>query len=232
MSDKYVPLVLGTSCEPVRVMASLSASAVALKADSALWWSFSPCRTSTCSVMPASVAKLWKMCGIISQLKSPIFSRRSCRCVWQYGRDDRSTTARDKDSSRGAKPVPKRLTPRISPSAFLNAWPSAIAQSSAVWWSSMYRSPRHCSSRDRPPCLASACSMWSRKPRPVDTWIFCGASTGCVSSAIDTSICVSFVRRSSDATRWDMVAVAVVARPSGITCLSTTSLHGRTTCRD
>lgn len=158
-------MVLGTSFMPVRVMASLSARAVALKADSALWWSLLPCSTSTCSVTPASVAKLWKTWGIISQLSSPIFSRVSCSDVWQYGRDDRSTTARASDSSSGAWPVPKRRTPRIGPSACLKAAPSASAQSSAVWWSSIHKSPSHFSSSDRPPCLASVCSICSKPAR-------------------------------------------------------------------
>lgn len=62
-------------------------------------------------------------------------------------------------SSSGAKPVPYRRIPRRSPSASLNASPSAIAQSSAVWWSSIHRSPLHWSESDILPCLASAESI-------------------------------------------------------------------------
>ena len=62
-------------------------------------------------------------------------------------------------SSRGAKPVPYRRMPLRSPSASLNASPSAMAQSSTVWWSSTSRSPLHLSWSDILPCLASAWSI-------------------------------------------------------------------------
>ena len=35
------------------------------------------------------------------------------------------------------------------------------------WGGVLYRSPFVCSTRLQPACLASACSMWSRKPMPV-----------------------------------------------------------------
>lgn len=42
-------------------------------------------------------------------------------------------------------------------------------ESSALWWSSMCRSPRQRRRRLHPACLDMACSMWSRKPIPVST---------------------------------------------------------------
>src|SRR5690606_5099796 len=50
------PLVLGTSSNGSRATAARSASAVALNAASARWWSFSPFNTSTCSAARAAIA--------------------------------------------------------------------------------------------------------------------------------------------------------------------------------
>lgn len=52
------PLVLGTPAELSIVTASRSATPSDLNADSALWWSFDPCRLCTCSVMRLACAKL------------------------------------------------------------------------------------------------------------------------------------------------------------------------------
>ena len=118
------PFVLGTS--PSRpttgLHAILSATARALKALSARWWSFSPRRQSTCIVMPAPCAKDCRQCGNISQLRSPIFSRLRPRSMTEYGRFDRSTTARDRASSRGQYAYPKRAKPDVVCKADLKAY--------------------------------------------------------------------------------------------------------------
>lgn len=62
----------------------------------------------------------------------------------------------ERTSSSGAKPVPYRRIPLRSPSASLNASPTASAQSSAVWWSSTSKSPLHWIWSDMRPCLARA----------------------------------------------------------------------------
>ena len=58
-------------------------------------------------------------------------------------------------------------------SILVRTCPKAINVSSAVWWSSMCRSPLVRNRRLQPPCFARACSMWSRKPMPVSTLICC-----------------------------------------------------------
>ena len=86
--------------------------------------------------------------------------------------------------------------PRLSPSASRSACPSASAQSSTVWCSSISRSPLQLSSSAKPPWRAICSSMWSKKPMPVEI------ATGAVrSSATLTTMSVSFVRRSIRARR-------------------------------
>ena len=118
-----VPLVLGTSPSrpATRLVACLVATASALKALSALWWSLSPRRQSTCTVMRAAPAKLWMQWGIISVLRSPIFSRFRPRSTTAKGRFDRSTTARLRASSRGQYAYPKRARPVGVPRALAKA---------------------------------------------------------------------------------------------------------------
>lgn len=50
--------------------------------------------------------------------------------------------------------------PLTGPKAALKASPKAREQSSAVWWSSIHRSPSHFRVKDIPPCLAKAWSIW------------------------------------------------------------------------
>jgi hypothetical protein len=130
-----VPFVLGTSpsLPATLLVACLSATASALKALSALWWSLSPLIQSTCIVILAACAKLCKQCGIISQLKSPSFSLFRPRSMTLNGLFERSTTARERASSRGAYADPNRTSPVGAPRASLNALPSAMHTSSAVW---------------------------------------------------------------------------------------------------
>src|SRR5947208_3398629 len=109
------------------------------------------------------------MCGMFSQARPPIVSRERSSVTSAYDRPDRSTTARASASSSGAYAQPNRFTPRRSPSARSSAWPSASAQSSAVWWSSTWRSPSHASVTSNRAWRLSASSKWSRKPRPVFT---------------------------------------------------------------
>ena len=52
----------------------------------------------------------------------------------RYGRPDRSTTACASVSSSGTIASPKRRMPACRPAPARNAWPSAIAVSSTVWW--------------------------------------------------------------------------------------------------
>lgn len=59
-------MVLGTSSEPVWVMAMRMASASALKLASAMWWLLTPRMLSTWSVTPAANANDSRTCGIIS----------------------------------------------------------------------------------------------------------------------------------------------------------------------
>ena len=60
-----------------------------------------------------------------------------------------------------------RRMPDLSPSASASACPSAMPQSSTVWWPSTCRSPLHVTSRSQPACLPSCCSMWSKNGMPV-----------------------------------------------------------------
>ena len=93
--------------------------------------------------------------------------RRARRSSCETPRPPRSTVQRASASSRGARASPKRWMPVRSPSARSSAWPSAMPQSSTVWCSSTCRSPLQLRSRSSRPCVASAVSMWSRKPTPV-----------------------------------------------------------------
>src|SRR5690606_28644183 len=65
-----------------------------------------------------------------------------------------------------------------------------MAQSSAVWWSSITTSPRAVRVRSNPACLASESIMWSRKPILVSTRVSPDPSTTSLSS-----IAVSLVSR-------------------------------------
>ena len=97
---------------------------------------------------------------------------------------------------------------------------------SAVWWSSIHRSPSHLIVRDMPLCFARAVYIWgglaragkaegglawSRKPMPVLTLMTCSAADA-ESSARATSICVSAVLRETVA-RLDIGPVKSVTRP-------------------
>lgn len=135
------PLVLTTSPAPTSpatllLQAFRIATARALNALSARWWSLSPYVQPTCNVTPAACAKLCKPCVIISVLRSPIFSRLNPRSMTAHGRLDRSITAHDSASSSGASPRPKRSRDWRAPSACVNASPRARKVSSVVWWSS------------------------------------------------------------------------------------------------
>mmetsp|Transcript_84030 Transcript_84030/g.163289 ORF Transcript_84030/g.163289 Transcript_84030/m.163289 type:complete len:344 (+) Transcript_84030:268-1299(+) len=122
-----------------------------------------------CSVIRAVCAKLWSTWVSISVDSVPTCSRTMCRWISACGLLEMSTTARLNAPSRGHTAVPNRAMPLRSPSALSNASPKASAQSSAVWWSSMCRSPLHCSCKSKRPCFASCSSMWSKNPMPVDT---------------------------------------------------------------
>lgn len=63
-------------------------------------------------------------------------------------------------SSRGANPDPNRFTPLMTPRADLKAEPNANAQSSDVWWSSIWRSPWQCNRSDQPECFARAWNIY------------------------------------------------------------------------
>lgn len=78
--------------------------------------------------------------------------------------NDRTITGR-KNKARQKETIERNETV----SHLSKASPRAMAQSSAVWWSSMWRSPLHISFKSKWPCLAIACSMWSRNPSPVST---------------------------------------------------------------
>ena len=129
-----VPFVLGTSpsLPATLLVAILMATANALKALSALWWSLSPLRQSTCIVTLAACAKLARQWGTISQDSFPSHSLLRPSSMTLYGRFDRSTTARDSASSRGAYAEPKRARPVGVPRAVAKAEPRAIQTSSAV----------------------------------------------------------------------------------------------------
>ncbi|SRX66046.1 hypothetical protein MMC68F_00019 [Mycoplasma mycoides subsp. capri] len=158
---------------PLGEVASLMATARALNALSLRWWSFLPRRQSTWRVILLASAKLSRKCGIISQERSPTFSLCKPSSTTAYGLFERSTTALESASSKGANPDPNLFTPRTAPRASLKAWPRAIPQSSVVWWSSMCKSPMHSTISDQPECLARACIIWSRNPIPVWTLITC-----------------------------------------------------------
>ena len=132
------PFVLTTSPSfPATLsVAVLMATARALNAASARWWSFSPRRTSTCSVTAAVWLKLWRQWGIICVVKEPIRASLKPNEPTKNGRDDMSMTARASASSNGAWASPKRRMPLRSPRAFAKASPRLRNVSSAVWWSS------------------------------------------------------------------------------------------------
>mmetsp|Transcript_32442 Transcript_32442/g.59469 ORF Transcript_32442/g.59469 Transcript_32442/m.59469 type:complete len:258 (+) Transcript_32442:269-1042(+) len=119
-----------------------------------------------------------------------------------------STTARLRASSRGKSASAQRAMPARAPSALSKASPRASAQSSAVWWSSMCRSPRHRRARSKRENLLSAVSMWSRKPRPVSTCAFPVPSRSMVQE-----IWVSLVSRVTVAVRRPLWAPAGPAAP-------------------
>lgn len=138
------PLVLTTSPTPtspaiLRAQAVRIATANALNALSARWWSLSPYVQPTCKVTSAACAKLCSPWVIISVLRSPIFSRLKPRLITAQGRLDRSMTAQDRASSSGASPRPNRVSDCRAPRAVVNAVPSARKVSSVVWWSSTVR---------------------------------------------------------------------------------------------
>ena len=135
------PFVLTTSPDPTspaprREQAVRTATASALNALSARWWSLSPYTHPTCSVTFAACAKLCSPCVIISVLRSPIFSRRKPRLTTAQARLERSMTAHERASSSGASPRPKRVMEARAPRALVNAVPRARKVSSVVWWSS------------------------------------------------------------------------------------------------
>mmetsp|Transcript_5890 Transcript_5890/g.8772 ORF Transcript_5890/g.8772 Transcript_5890/m.8772 type:complete len:221 (+) Transcript_5890:335-997(+) len=101
-----------------------------------------------------------------------------------------STTTRDSASSSGHSAEANRLMFCRLPSAKSKASPRANAQSSAVWWSSMCKSPLQVSWMSKRPCLASCEIMWSRNPSPV-----CTSHTPLPSKCTVTSILVSLVLR-------------------------------------
>lgn len=131
------PFVLTTSPAPTSpatllVHAVRMATAKALNALSARWWSLEPYVQPTCSVTPAACAKLSSPWVIISVLRAPIFSRWKPRLITAYGRFDRSMTAHERASSSGASPRPKRASDVRAPRAFVKAVPSARKVSSVV----------------------------------------------------------------------------------------------------
>src|SRR3954470_24719425 len=86
--------------------------------------------------------------------------------------------------------------PFLSPSAFRNAWPTAMPVSSVVWCWSTCRSPSTFTSRSNSPWRANSSSMWSRKPTPVAI-----AALPVPSRARLTETSVSAVRRLTLAAR-------------------------------
>lgn len=130
-----------TSPSPRLAQAVRTATANALNALSARWWSLSPYVHPICSVTFAACAKLCRPCVIISVLRSPIFSRRKPMLITDQGREERSMTAHERASSRGASPRPKRAIEARAPRACVKALPSARKVSSVVWWSSTIHYP-------------------------------------------------------------------------------------------
>lgn len=125
-----------TSPSTLRAQAVRTATASALNALSARWWSLSPYVQPTWRVTPAACAKLCRPCVIISVLRSPIFSRLKPMLMTAHGRLDRSMTAHERASSRGASPRPNRAIDWRAPRAAVNEEPRARKVSSVVWWSS------------------------------------------------------------------------------------------------
>mmetsp|Transcript_24271 Transcript_24271/g.71276 ORF Transcript_24271/g.71276 Transcript_24271/m.71276 type:complete len:341 (-) Transcript_24271:248-1270(-) len=146
--------------------------------------------------MRAAWAKDWRTWVTISVERSPIFSRRRPRCTSACGREEMSTTTRLKASSRGQTASPKREMLFLWPRAWSSVSPRQIAQSSAVWWSSMCRSPLQTSVMSMRECLESCWIMWSRNPSPVVTSDFPEPSM-----FTEHAIVVSLVLRDTSATR-------------------------------
>lgn len=101
--DYNTPFVLTTSpsLPSTRCIAILQATAKALNALSALWWSLDPLMTSTCSVTFAAWAQLAMPWWIICVFRLPIIGFVNPSSPTKNGRDDMSRTARARASSRG-----------------------------------------------------------------------------------------------------------------------------------
>lgn len=56
--------------------------------------------------------------------------------ITDQAREERSMTAQERASSRGASPRPKRVIEARAPRACVKALPRARKVSSVVWWSS------------------------------------------------------------------------------------------------
>lgn len=113
--------------------------------------------------------------------------------------------------------------------------PIAMKVSSAVWWSSICKSPFVLNHKLQPECLAMACIIWSKKPIPVsismtcdlDDWAACCApfspswvmpetdSSSPPSRFIDKAILVSLVSRVMIALRMRWLEEAVALKVEG-----------------
>src|SRR5690606_7985808 len=97
------PLVEGTrpSSRGSRATARRSARARPLKQLSAIWCWLSPYKVSTCSVMPAFMAKAWNHSRTSSVSKVPILSRAKAVRKTRKGRPEMSSATRVSVSSMG-----------------------------------------------------------------------------------------------------------------------------------
>mmetsp|Transcript_9526 Transcript_9526/g.27460 ORF Transcript_9526/g.27460 Transcript_9526/m.27460 type:complete len:209 (-) Transcript_9526:820-1446(-) len=96
---------------------------------------------TTCTVIcPLKVTDINK-CSTISQLKSPIESPAKSKSYPKYGRFDKSMITSTSLPFTEAEPLPIRLHPALFPNASFKHWPTVMATSSVVWWSSIQVSP-------------------------------------------------------------------------------------------
>ncbi len=155
-----VPFVEGTPPRPVRLHASPSAFAMALNSASQMWCGERPYRRCTWIVrfgrLRERAHEVLEQAGVepVDRLVRGPAPRGSRSCGPQGpARPRRPPRRAARRSRRTVAPRPCRPAPRTAPA------PTAMPQSSTVWWPSTCRSPLHVTSKSHPACLPNCCSM-------------------------------------------------------------------------
>jgi hypothetical protein len=134
-----------------------------LNVASMMWCTLRAAHQRTCSVMPAPWRTTTRVLGEL-RVERRVAERQALGHL-DLPHDERATRQVERDVDQRlverVRPLAKRRTPTLSPSASRNASPSAMPTSSTVWWVSMCRSPVASMRRSNPPCLPSCSSMWS-----------------------------------------------------------------------